>query len=325
MKPVIVVHGGAGEISDSRVQPKLDGMRKAVREGYRILQQNQILDADFPSVAAEAVTAAVRVLEDLEAFNAGYGSVLTEDGEVEMDAGIMEGKNLAYGAVGGIVKVKNAIDVAAKVMNKSEHCFFAGAGANRFAESQHVPEVSGESLKSPFAIRALERFRNSENITNEIDDADEAPIVGKKEGSRGTVGAVALDAHGHLAAATSTGGLTGKLVGRIGDTPVIGAGVYADNDSAAISTTGLGESFLRALVARRISEHVEKGEKSNVAIKRALDFMEQRVGGDGGAVLVTQSGDIGIEWNSTRMGWAYACNGRLHSGCNRHEDFDESI
>lgn len=297
-------------------------MRQAIREGYRILEKNQQENTDFSTVAAEAVAAAVRVLEDLEAFNAGYGSVLTEDGEVEMDAGIMDGKHLAYGAVGGIVKVKNAIDVAAKVMNKSEHCFFAGDGANRFAKAQNVPEVSGESLKSPFAIRALERFRNNEDITNEIDDGEPVKTT---EGVRGTVGAVALDSEGNLAAATSTGGLTGKLVGRIGDTPVIGAGVYADNNSAAISTTGLGESFLRALVARRISENVEKGQSSNEAITKALNFMEQRVGGDGGAILVTSSGDIGIEWNSKRMGWAYGRDGRLHSGCNRHEDFEEAI
>eukprot|EP00095_Tigriopus_kingsejongensis_P010402 maker-scaffold1716_size30199-snap-gene-0.10 protein:Tk10402 transcript:maker-scaffold1716_size30199-snap-gene-0.10-mRNA-1 annotation:"hypothetical protein DAPPUDRAFT_303765" len=313
MEPVIVVHGGAGDISDSRVIQKLIGMKAAVRAGYSVLEANQ--EPINATVASEAVAAAVRIMEDLEAFNAGYGSVLNENGTVEMDAGIMEGKNLGYGAVGGIVRVKHAIDVAAKVMTNSEHCFFVGLGANQFATREGIEEVSEDTLRSPSAVKALERFRNDENITNEIDD--------HVKGYRGTVGAVAVDAAGNVAAATSTGGLTGKLLGRVGDTPVIGAGVYADNQVGAVSTTGLGESFLRTLMAKRIADQIEAGVAAEEAIRRSLDYMSTRVGGDGGAIAVSPKGEVGIEWNSERMGWAYATRGRVHSGCNRDEHFDE--
>ncbi|CAH0750771.1 unnamed protein product [Diatraea saccharalis] len=223
MKPIIIVHGGAGDIPDSRVQGKLIGTKAAVIQGYEVLLKS--------GSALDAVEAAVVAMENDENFNAGYGSVLNLDGEVEMEASIMSGTNLDVGAVTLIKDFPNPISIAHKVLTDSPHSLLGGDGAKRFALAKGFSTVSPESLVSHNARKALQNFlKHGEFGRTEIGAQDKADV--------GTVGAVAVDSNGFVAVATSTGGMSGKAVGRIGDTPQIGSGTYADDNIGGVSTTG---------------------------------------------------------------------------------------
>lgn len=309
IEPVILVHGGAGDIPEWRVPLKMHGVRKAVKAGYEILSNTK-------GCVLDAVEAAIKVMEDDEAFNAGKGSVLTIKGTIEMDAIIMEGGNLKTGAVAGLSNVAHPVTVARLVMDTTPHIFLAGPGANDFAMEKGVPFVPDDELITDFARQALEDF---------IHGKGEATSELGKESKHGTVGAVAIDRYGHMACATSTGGMTGKLPGRVGDTPLVGAGGYCDDASGACSATGHGESIARVCLCHHIIGLMQSGLGPKQATELALTNMHERTGGTAGAITLSNKGQVGIHFNSKRMAWAYAQNGEIHSGINPDEDEIESI
>ena len=314
--PLLLVHGGAGTIPPEWEEPKHRGMKAAVRAGYKVLE-------DTGSVL-DAVEAAIKVMEDDEAFNAGRGSKLNIFGQVEMDASLMEGESMKAGAVASIGGFRHPISAARVVMDNSSHVLVVGEGAERLARKFGVEEVGEDWLITNYSRYLLDEYLKQHNLTHlGKEEMWSNPILGR-QGGTGTVGAVAY-LGGHLAAGTSTGGITGKLPGRVGDSPLVGQGVFADDDSVAVSCTGTGETFMRAGVARRVGYKVEEGSTAQEAVGEALGFMKHRVGGNGGAIAVDKLGQIGIEWNSEMMAWAWGRSGKLHYGVHRGEDFVEDL
>ena len=273
MKPVIAIHGGAGVMRRDKPGARHKKvLGRALDAGYEILKQG--------GSSLDAVTAAVLVLEDSPLFNAGRGSCFNADGEIEMDASIMEGADLRAGAVAAVRRIRNPILAARAVMESSPHVLLAGAGAERFARAHGLKLESEEYFQTARRLSALKR-----NLKRH----------------HGTVGAVALDQAGNLAAATSTGGYTGKLPGRIGDSPLIGAGNYADNRACAVSGTGLGEAFIRAAVAHDMcARMLYAGASLRAAARAALDSVA-RIGGDGGLIAVDRRGNVAMPFNSEGM------------------------
>ena len=268
----LVVHGGAGTIERSKMTPEREreyrsGIENALRAGSTILRRG--------GAALDAVEATVRVLEDDPHFNAGKGSVFTSAGTNEMDAAIMDGRTRSAGAVAGVEHVRNPIVLARAIMEKSKHVFLIGSGAEEFAKRNKIELVDAKYFFTQDRWDALQKVRAAENGGG---NGDKKFIISDAD-RHGTVGAVALDGSGNLAAATSTGGTTNKLPGRVGDSPVIGAGTFADNNTCAVSCTGDGEFFIRAAVAHEIStliEHrgVSLGEaaESEATSGRALSY-----------------------------------------------------
>jgi L-asparaginase / beta-aspartyl-peptidase len=280
-RPCLIVHGGAGFVDDALVEVSIAGCREACATGLVIL--------DRGGTAIDAVEAAVRSLEDNPNFNAGRGAVLNAEGQIEMDAAIMNG-DLSAGAVGCVRRVANPITLARRVMERTRHVFLVGPAADRFAASQGLDLASPDSLVTP---RQLARWKSAEAVsTSEARDGN-------------TVGAVAVDLSGHVAAGTSTGGLFRKMPGRVGDTPVFGAGTFADDRSGAASATGVGEDIIRVTLARTALAFLESGASASAAARRATDVLAERTRGTGGIILVTPAGDIGIAFNSPRMSHAY--------------------
>jgi len=320
IEPLVLVHGGAGKTPDFLVEPKFVGMKAAVRLGYEFLDTSVV----------DAVQAAVMVMEDSTAFNAGRGSKLTVFRHVEMDASIMDGSTMHAGSVASVGGIRHPVQLARGVMENTSHVLVVGEGAQRLANKLGVEEVEEEWLITDYARQLLDDWLKEHNITHlDGEQVWEEPKASKavmwQKGS-GTVGAVAIDRWGHVAAATSTGGITGKLPGRVGDSPLLGQGVFADDFSVAVSCTGTGETFMRAGVARRAAYLVEDlGLSAQEASQAALDYMKSRVGGEGGLIAVDKQGDIGIQWNSQQMAWAYAKAGLIHYGLNRGEDFVEEM
>uniref|UniRef100_A0A8B9FPK0 Isoaspartyl peptidase/L-asparaginase n=1 Tax=Amazona collaria TaxID=241587 RepID=A0A8B9FPK0_9PSIT len=301
MKPVIVVHGGAGRIFKEREQGSRDGVVRAALRGYGILKQG--------GSALDAVEEAVRSMEDDPHFNAGCGSLLNEKGEVEMDAIIMDGKNLDSGAVSAVKCIANPIKLARLVMEKTKHMLLTDHGAHLFAQAMGIPETPGEKL---ITERSWERWKkNLEGL--------------QFQDYLGTVGAVAIDSEGNVACATSTGGLSNKLVGRVGDTACIGSGGYADNHSGASSTTGHGESIMKVVLARLILYHMEQGMSPEMAADTALDYMKTRVGGLGGVVVINSSGEWAARFSTKQMSWATVKDGQLHYGIYAGERHTKSV
>ncbi|XP_038212277.1 probable isoaspartyl peptidase/L-asparaginase GA20639 isoform X2 [Zerene cesonia] len=305
MDPIIIVHGGAGDIPESRVQGKLDGVKTAVITGNKILHQG--------GSALDAVEAAVVSMENDEYFNAGYGSVLNLRGEVEMEASIMCGKNLDVGAVTLVKDFEHPISIAHKVLTDSPHSLIGGEGAKLFALSKGFAPLPPESLISENAKHALEEFKKHGEFGR--------TEIGIREG--GTVGAVAIDADGNIAVATSTGGMSGKAVGRIGDTPQIGSGTYADNSVGGVSTTGHGESILKYCLAHSIIKLMESGINPTAATKTAVEGMTSRLNNTAGAITLSKMGDIGIHFSSRRMAWAYIKNKKLMYGINHNQILED--
>uniref|UniRef100_A0A8D0NKA7 Isoaspartyl peptidase/L-asparaginase n=1 Tax=Sus scrofa TaxID=9823 RepID=A0A8D0NKA7_PIG len=271
------------------------GIVKAATVGYNILKEG--------GSAVDAVEGAVVVLEDDAEFNAGHGSVLNENGEVEMDASIMNGKDLSAGAVSAVRCVANPIKLARLVMEKTHHCFLTDQGAAKFAADNGIPAIPGEQLVTERNKKRLEKEKH-EKCAQKSDP----------QKSLGTVGAVAVDCRGNVAYATSTGGIVNKMPGRVGDTPCIGSGGYADNDIGAISTTGHGESILKVNLARLTLFHVEQGKTLEEAAEASLGYMKSKVKGVGGVIVVNKAGDWAVKWTSASMPWAAAKDGKLHSG-----------
>ncbi|KAF2879445.1 hypothetical protein ILUMI_26725 [Ignelater luminosus] len=302
MLPVILVHGGAGDIMDSRVPAKIAGVKAAVKAGYAAFEKG--------GTVVDAVEAAVRIMEDDPAFNAGYGSVVNLEGEVEMDASIMIGSNLSAGAVTVVQDIANAISLARLVMEKTPHVLLAAHGAKKFAIDQGIPILPPGSLVTDTALEALENYKKYGTQLTEI-------AAVKNKGEVGTVGAVAVDAEGHVAAATSTGGITGKMVGRSSDTSVLGSGSYADDQFGAVSTTGHGETIMKFCVAHTIIKAMENGKSADQATIDTINAMTAKLNNTAGAITVSKTGEIGIAFSSKRMAWAYRQGNEVHYGIER--------
>jgi L-asparaginase / beta-aspartyl-peptidase len=293
VKPVIVVHGGAWGIPDDQVEGNIAGVEGAVKQGWNILKDGSALDA---------VVAAVNSLEDNPLFDAGVGSVLTEDGTVEMDALIMDGSSLEAGAVAGLVDIRYPIRLARLVMEKTPHVFMIGEGADRLAEEFEIERITQDQLVTDTARKELEEWLKDRRF-------------GETFGHE-TVGAVALDSQGNLAAATSTGGVTGKRVGRVGDVPIVGSGGYADNKVGAVSSTGDGEAILKVNLAKLVLSYLDAGLDIQEAAEKALDYMHVRVKGNGGLIAIDPQGNIAHAFTTKRMVWASIKEDKLESGIN---------
>ena len=287
----IAIHGGAGTLVKGLMTSELEVNYKkaldvALEAGYEVLKQG--------GRSLDAVEVAVKHLEDTPLFNAGKGSVFTAEGTHEMDAAIMDGKELQAGAVSLITGIRNPVALARDVMEKSDHVFLAGEGAMRFAESNGYSFEKDEYFYDEVRYRQWQGIKDSDKF--QLDHSV------KKEGKFGTVGAVACDTHGNLAAATSTGGMTNKKWGRVGDSPMIGIGNYANNKTCAVSCTGSGEFFIRAVAAYDVSCLMEykrltlEAATSEVIHKRILE-----IGGDGGLIAVDAQGNISMPFNTEGM------------------------
>jgi len=283
----LVVHGGAGVIERDRITPSEE---QAIRAALgRALDAGAAILAGG-GAALDAVEAAVRVLEDDPHFNAGRGSVFTYEGRIEMDAAIMDGSDRNAGAVTGVTATKNPIRLARAVMERSPHVFLSREGADLFSKEQGLDQAPASWFETRERRRQLDELRARP-------DAEHFDVHLKY----GTVGAVALDGHGHVAAATSTGGLTGKRWGRIGDSPIIGAGCYADDRGCAVSGTGAGEFFIRVGVAHAISDAVRIGHDGAQAAADAAMADVAALGGSGGVIVVTPAGEGVFSFNTPGM------------------------
>ncbi len=288
----IVVHGGAGTITRKNMPEDLEAdyrsvLTRAVNTGYDILAEG--------GTAIEAVVESIKVMEDSPLFNAGKGAVFTHEGYNELDASIMDGKNLNAGAVAGVSHIKNPIEAALAVMNHSSHVMLTGKGAELFAGKQHVQLVDSGYFYTERRYKSLMRIREREK--------DGSSIKTRIHDSKfGTVGVVALDKNGNLAAGTSTGGMTNKKYGRIGDSPIIGAGTYADNETCAVSSTGHGEFFIRKVVAYDIAAKMKYGKYTlQQAADKVINDELVKMGGDGGVICIDYKGNIAMEFNTEGM------------------------
>ena len=302
-KYVLVIHGGAGSLKPGMVSAEREkaynkGLQNALDAGEKILEKG--------GTALDAVEAAIKVLEDDSLFNAGRGAVFTSEGKNELDASIMDGRTLKAGAVAGVTTVRNPITAARAVMEKSPHVLMAGKGAEKFAQEK------GCTIVSPSYFRTEEQYRSLQNVKRS--EAEKRSDKGKgmlaqpenRDWKYGTVGAVALDMSGNLAAGTSTGGMTNKSFGRIGDSPIIGAGTYADNKTAAISCTGWGEYFIRLVMAKSICDRVElAGMSLEEAAGEMMMHKLPELGGDGGMIGLDRKGNIVSYFNTAGMFRAY--------------------
>ena len=294
-----VIHGGAGVIKKGSLTPEQEKeyrakLEEAVTAGYKALQAGK--------TSVEAVEIAIRILEDSPLFNAGKGAVFTADGKNELDASIMEGKTLMAGAVAGLHHVKNPISLARAVMEKSPHVMMIGDGAEQFAKEQKIELVDEKYFFTQRRWDELQQAKKSENGKPAVALKGYSEPLAK---TFGTVGAVALDKFGNIAAGTSTGGMTNKKYGRVGDSPIIGAGTYANNNTCGVSATGWGEFFIRLDVARDISAMMEYRA---LPVQQAAEMVMKKVqnlGGDGGVIAMDRFGNIGISFNSEGMYRAY--------------------
>lgn len=294
----IVIHGGAGTILKKNMSPQMEAQYKekleeAVKAGYDILRNG--------GSSLDAVEKTINILEDSPLFNAGKGAVFTNQGKNELDASIMDGKTLNAGAVAGVTTVKNPISLARTVMEKSEHVLLAREGAEFFAKENGIEIVNPSYFYTENRYQSLLKAQEKEK--NELNSGGTSfydPYV--KDNKFGTVGCVALDKNGNLAAGTSTGGMTNKKWGRIGDTPIIGAGTYANNNTCGVSSTGWGEFFIRNVVAFDISALMEyKGLSLENAAKEVIQKKLTKLGGDGGIVAMDKDGNITMEFNTAGM------------------------
>lgn len=285
----IAVHGGAGTILREEMSNEKEalyrlGLKQAVENGARILEKG--------GSALDAVEASLIVLEDNPLFNAGRGSVFTHEGLIEMDASIMNGKTLEAGAVASIRNIRNPIVLARTVMEKSVHVLMSGRGAESFAKEHKIKTEPDDFFFTQFRYDQLQKIRDTDKV--ELDHSNKKPI--------GTAGAVALDKKGNLAAATSTGGMTNKKYGRVGDSPIIGAGTYANNNTCAVSCTGHGEFYIRSVVAYDISCLMEyKGLNLKEACEMVVMKKLKKMGGEGGLIAVDKKGNIELVFNTEGM------------------------
>jgi beta-aspartyl-peptidase (threonine type) len=325
MSIALIVHGGAWDIPNDEVAEHQAGCLHALEIGWQVLEQG--------GAALDAVEAAVRALEDAPIFDAGVGSVLNRDGEIELDAAIMDGQTLRSGAVAAVRRVRNPITLARRVL-ESQVVLLVGQGAERFAESAGMPLCDPAELlvdrerrrwaelRKQADYRAQDAFgamrdeggsspQSQAALThspaNPLASAAARPLAHPGD----TVGAVALDRSGHLAAGTSTGGTANKLPGRVGDSPLIGCGLYADDQTGGCSSTGWGEAIIKVLLAKTATDQIGAGYEPMAAAQMAIDILQRRVGGLGGCILLDSTGHVGFAFNTPRMAYAYrAADGR---------------
>lgn len=288
MKPSMIVHGGAWDIPDDQVEDHTDGCRRAAELGYDILARS--------GTALDAVEQAVSLLEDEPVFDAGRGSALNQHGQVEMDAIIMDGATLRSGAVAAIQHVFHPVQVARKVIERTPYALLAGDGALEFALSQGFDKCSEEDL---LVGRELEDYR--EFLRTGVLRTREH-FAGK---GTDTVGACAMDSDGHMAAATSTGGIARKLPGRVGDSPLIGSGAYADDTVGAASATGWGEKIMAVVLSKTALDFLRETSDASTACRMAIDVLQRRVSGYGGLIMISRDGSVGYSHNTPSMAMAF--------------------
>lgn len=309
-KPIVlVIHGGAGSIVKSKMTPEKEReyrakLQEALDVGYAILENG--------GSSIDAVERAVMILEDSPLFNAGKGSVFTSEGKNEMDASMMEGKTLNAGAVAAVTNVKNPIQAARLVMEKSPHVMLTGRGAEIFSQQNGVDTASPDYFYDELRHQQWEKIKDTERIQldhsehkGDVQPSFDVEFNPNPDGKYGTVGAVALDKEGNLAAATSTGGMTNKSYGRVGDSPIIGSGTYANNKTCAVSCTGHGEFFIRTSAAYDVSARMEYQELSLSEAAQAIIDKIAAIGGSGGLIAVDVKGNLAMPFNTKGMYRAY--------------------
>jgi len=295
----IAIHGGAGTILKKNMTPEKEAaykatLEEAIQTGYAILKDG--------GTSLDAVTKTINIMEDSPLFNAGKGAVFTNSETNEHDASIMDGQTLNAGASAGTTIVKNPINLAKATMDNSPHVMLSGEGANAFAKEQGLQTVDPSYFYTERRFNSLQKAKASEKVEFDHDDKSAFYDADIKDSKFGTVGCVALDKHGNLAAGTSTGGMTNKRWGRIGDSPIIGAGTYANNNTCAVSSTGWGEYFIRGMVAYDISALMEyKGISLKEAAKEVIQNKLTTLGGTGGIVAVDKNGNFAMEFNTAGM------------------------
>jgi isoaspartyl peptidase/L-asparaginase-like protein (Ntn-hydrolase superfamily) len=296
-EPVLLVHGGAGAILKGEATPEREAairaaLTRSVEKGYAVLSEG--------GTAIDAVERAVRVMEDSPFFNAGHGAALTREGGIEHDAAIMDGRDRAAGAVSCTTRIRNPVSAARAVMERTPHVMLTGPGADLFARDEGLPLAANWYFFTPERLAALERVQAAKRQKAEASERDR----------HGTVGAVARDRAGHLAAATSTGGYADKLPGRVGDSPIIGAGTFADDGTLAFSGTGHGESFVKLALGHRLSCLIELKRMSLAdASKQALEELAA-IGGSGGFIAIDRTGAVALPFNTPGMYRGIARGGR---------------
>ena len=294
----IMVHGGAGaldNVKDQRTAVRyLESIRNVLEHGREIMK--------LGGSALQCAETCASLLEDDPVFNAGCGSVLNEHGKVEMDAAIMDGRDLSAGAVAAVDNIANPVQLARLVMTESEHVMLIAEGAMRFADHCGVERVPEDYFYTPDRVQQLKEARLKGKIMLDHDDTE-----GNMEDQKyGTIGAIAMDAQGNLAAATSTGGIVNKRMGRVGDSPIVGAGVYADNETCAVSATGYGEDFMRTVISKTISDFIYmKGMDAIEATQAGIEYLNRRVTGRGGVIVIDKDGNCSSGFTTKKMihGW----------------------
>jgi L-asparaginase / beta-aspartyl-peptidase len=303
-QPVLLIHGGAWAMPDDAVAAHEDGIANALAVGYALLKDG--------ASAVDAVEAAVTVMEDDETFDAGRGSFLTQDGRVQMDALLMNGENLRTGGVACVERLRNPIRAARLVLDKSPHVYFVGTGAERFARQHGMALCDNMELVIP---REQERLYKAQ--ADERAGLPDETFSGSLD-SHDTVGAVALDVHGNIAAGTSTGGTLNKAPGRVGDSSLIGCGCYADNLTAAVSLTGWGEPIMKLVLGKWAVDRVAAGASPDEAAHAAIDYLFERLGGHGGIILLGPDGSVGMAHNTPRMAWGLQTAAGVEIGVTRN-------
>jgi beta-aspartyl-peptidase (threonine type) len=325
-KPTLLVHGGAWAIPDDAAEAHEAGVRKALEAGYAILARG--------GSALDAVQAAVTGMEDDPTFDAGRGSFLTADGRVQLDALLMDGGRMKAGGVACVERLRNPIQAARLVLEKSPHVYFVGAGAEEFARSHGMPLIDNAELvldreKARLRVAQERHAAGHADATFSGLEDDKSPETAMPRQtttpsiesdepaefqSHDTVGAVALDLAGNLAAGTSTGGTLNKTPGRVGDSSLIGCGCYADNLSAAVSLTGWGEPIMKLVLGKWAVDRVANGSAPELATRQAMDYLHRRLGGHGGIILLGPDGRFGIAHNTPAMAWGLATEKKIETG-----------
>ncbi|HEV2464706.1 MAG TPA: isoaspartyl peptidase/L-asparaginase [Acidobacteriaceae bacterium] len=299
--PILIVHGGAWAIPDDMAEAHEQGVFDALQVGYSLLERG--------ASAVDAVEAAVSQMEDDETFDAGRGSFLTRDGRVQLDALLMDGATLRAGGVACVERLRNPIQAARLVLEESPHVYFVGTGAEEFAQAHGMPLIQNSDLVLDRERRRLADAQAKERAglpDRTFAGDDKSPETAAGSGpldSHDTVGAIALDSEGRIAAGTSTGGTLNKAPGRVGDSSLIGCGCYADNASAAVSLTGWGEPIMKLVLGKWAADRVQQGRAPAEVAPEAIAYLLKRLGGHGGIILLAPDGRFGIAHNTPRMAW----------------------
>jgi len=294
---------------DEMIDAHIQGVTNALAAGWRVLERG--------GAAVDAVEEAVVIMEDDETFDAGRGSFLNRDGRVQLDALIMDGATLRAGGVGCVERLRNPVRAARKILSESPHVYFVAEGAERFAAEHGIALCQNEDLVIAREVDRLRRYQAAQTDSKPDGNDLFAPSSHDVTISHDTVGAVALDRDGGIAAATSTGGTLNKAPGRLGDSSLIGCGCYADNESAAVSTTGWGEPIMKLVLAKWTADRIQAGNLPEWSSQEAMNYLRQRLNGHGGIIVLNRQGHIGIAHNTPRMAWAYRTVNKQEAGIER--------